>query len=141
LSDLKVIHSFMKEKDFFLKERKRYSFTKDILCQMNLIILFDKIIDFLDKCSAVNLISLDFYKVFDIAKRLVKLKKRRISGTVQESSGDLRRVYNVLGKVWGAVAAPGAPLRLVEEAECIYISDVPGTKGEALTFVAEMKLD
>lgn len=39
-------------------------------------ILFDKIIDFLDKNRAVDLISLDFYKVFDIVKRLIKLEKQ-----------------------------------------------------------------
>lgn len=99
MSDLNVIQSFMKEKDFFLKERMQHSFTKGILCQMNLMILFDKIIDFLDKSSAVDLISLDFYKVFDIVKRLVKLEKTGISGIVQEMSGELGRVYNVLGKV------------------------------------------
>ena len=130
----------MKEKDFFLKERVQYSFTKGILCQMNLMILFDKIIDFLDKSNAVDLISLNFYKVFDIVKRLVKLEKMGISGIVQEMSGELRRVYNVFGKVWGAVAASGVPLGLVGEVDCIYNSNVPGTKGDALTFVAEMKL-
>lgn len=42
---------------------------------MNLMILSDKVIDFLDKSSAVDLICLDFYKVFDRVKRLVKLEK------------------------------------------------------------------
>lgn len=140
LSDLNVIQSFMKKKDFFLKGRMQYSFTKDILCQMNLMILFDKIIDFLDKSSAVDLISLDFYKVFGIVKRLVKLEKMGISEIVQEMSGELGRVYNVFWKVWGTVAAPGVPLGLVGEVDCVYNSNVPGTKGDALTFVAEMKL-
>lgn len=67
---------------------------------MNLMVLFDKIIDFLDKSSAVDLISLDFYKVFDIVKRLVKLEKTGISGIVQEMTGESGRVNDVLGKVW-----------------------------------------
>lgn len=110
LSDLNVTQSFTKEKDFSLK--LQYSFTKGILCQTNLMILFDKIIDFLEKSSAVDLISLDFCKVFDIVKRLVKLEKIGISGIVQEMSGELGTVYNEFGKVWGAVAAPGVPLGL-----------------------------
>lgn len=95
-----------------MKGRMQYSFTKGILCQTNLMILFDKIIDFLDKSSAVDLISLDFYKVFDIVKRLVKLEKIGISGIVQEMSGELGTAYNEFGKVWGAEAAPGIPLGL-----------------------------
>lgn len=108
--------------------RMQYSFTKGILCQMNLMILFHNIIDFLDKSSAVDLISLDFYKVFDIVKRLVKLEKMGISEIVQEMSGELGRVYNVFWKVWGTVAAPGVPLGLVGEFDCVYNSNVPGTK-------------
>lgn len=67
---------------------------------MNLMVLFDKIIDFLGKSSAVDLISLDFHKVFDIVKRSIKLEKTGISGIVQEMTGDLGRVNDVLGKVW-----------------------------------------
>lgn len=65
---------------------------------MNLMILFDTIIDFLDKRSTVDLISLDFYKASVIVERLVKLEKTGISGIVQEMSGGLRRVYSVFGK-------------------------------------------
>lgn len=54
-------------------------------------------------------------------------------------SGELGRVCNVFGKVRGAVAAPRVLLELVGEVDCIYNSNVSGTKGDALTFVAEMK--
>lgn len=77
------------------------SFTKAVLCQMHLMILFDRIIDFLNKSSAVDLISLDFYSVFDTVTRLVKLQKTGISGIEQEMSGELQRVY--FGKFWGVV--------------------------------------
>lgn len=69
-------------KGLLLKGKIQHSFTKGILCQMNLKILSDKIIDFLDKSSAVDLICLDFYKVFDTVKRLVKLEETRISEIV-----------------------------------------------------------
>lgn len=101
LSDLNIIQGFMKEKVFFLKEKLQHSFIKGVLYQMNLMIIFDKIIDFLDKRSAVDLISLDFYKAFVIVERLVKLEKTGINGIVQEMSGGLRRVYNVFEKFGG----------------------------------------
>lgn len=62
-----------------------------------------------------------------------------IRGIVQETSGELGRVYNVFGKVRGAVAAPGVPSGVVGKVICV--SSVPGTKGEGLTFAAEMKLE
>lgn len=81
-----------------MKGRIQHSFTKGIVCQVNLMILFDKIIDFLDKSSAVDLICLGFYKVLDIVKRLVNLEKTRISGVVQGMSGRARET-NGFGKV------------------------------------------
>lgn len=60
MSKLNVIKSFMKENDCFLMERMQHRFSKGILGHMNLILLFDKIIYFLDKSSALDPISLDF---------------------------------------------------------------------------------
>lgn len=113
------------------------SFTKAMLCQMLLMILFDRIIDFLNKSSAVDLISLDFYGVFDTVTRSVKLQKTGISGIVQEMSGELQRVY--FRKVWGVVVTLGALLGLVGEIGCIYNSNFLGTKGDASKFASEMK--
>lgn len=69
-------------------------FTKDTECQTNSISFFDKIIDFLDKGNAVDLIYLDFSKAFDMVlheKLLVLLVIMGFSkGTLRQARQQLR---------------------------------------------------
>lgn len=69
-------------------------FTKDTECQTNSISFFDKIIDFLDKGNAVDLIYLDFSKAFDMVlheKLLVLLVIMEFSkGTLRQTRQQLK---------------------------------------------------
>lgn len=99
------------------------TFTEARLCQMHLMILFDRIIDFLNKSSAVDLISLDLYSVFDVVTRLVKLQKTGIS------AGNVwRTMESIFWESLGCSGDPGIPLGLVGQIDCIYNSNFPGTK-------------
>ncbi|CAM4373323.1 unnamed protein product [Lepidochelys olivacea] len=62
-------------------DKIQHGFTKGRSCQTNLISFFEKVIDFLDKGNAVDLIYLDFSKAFDTVPHgeLVKLEKMGIN--------------------------------------------------------------
>ncbi|CAM5076776.1 unnamed protein product [Eretmochelys imbricata] len=62
-------------------DKIQHGFTKGRSCQTNLISFFEKVIDFLDKGNAVDLIYLDFSKAFDTMPHgeLVKLEKMGIN--------------------------------------------------------------
>lgn len=69
-------------------------FTRHRECQTNSISFFDKIIDFLDKGNAVDVIYLDFSKAFDTVpheKLLVLLMNMGLStGTVRQTRKQLK---------------------------------------------------
>ncbi|CAM4564916.1 unnamed protein product [Lepidochelys kempii] len=84
----KVLEKILKEKvvkDIEVNgnwDKIQHGFTKDRLCQTNLISFFEKVTDFLDKGNAVDLIYLDFSKAFDMVPHgelLAKAEKMGIN--------------------------------------------------------------
>ncbi|CAM4380368.1 unnamed protein product [Caretta caretta] len=81
-------------------DKIQHGFTKGRSCQTNLISFFEKVTDFLDKGNAVDLIYLDFSKVFDTVPHgelLVKLEKMGINMKIERwirnwLTGRLQRV-------------------------------------------------
>ncbi|CAM5076373.1 unnamed protein product [Eretmochelys imbricata] len=81
-------------------DKIQHGFTKGRSCQTNLIPFFEKVTDFLDKGNAVDLIYLDFSKVFDTVPHgelLVKLEKMGINMKIERwirnwLTGRLQRV-------------------------------------------------
>ncbi|CAM5087852.1 unnamed protein product [Natator depressus] len=102
----KVLEKILKEKvvkDIEVNgkwDKIQHGFTKGRSCQTNLISFFDKVIDFLDKGNAVDLIYLDFSKAFDTVPHgelLVKLEKMGINRKIERwirnwLTGRLQRV-------------------------------------------------
>ncbi|CAM4559628.1 unnamed protein product [Caretta caretta] len=87
----KVLEKILKEKvvkDIEVNgkwDKIQHGFTKGS-CQTNLISFFEKVTDFLDKGNAVDLIYLDFSKVFDTVPHgelLVKLEKMGINMNIE----------------------------------------------------------
>ncbi|CAM5153249.1 unnamed protein product [Eretmochelys imbricata] len=88
----KVLEKILKEKvvkDIEVNgkwDKIQHGFTKDRLCQTNLIFFFEKVTDFLDKGNTVDLIYLDFSNVFDMVPHgelLVKLEKMGINMKIE----------------------------------------------------------
>uniref|UniRef100_A0A8C3HAP4 Reverse transcriptase domain-containing protein n=1 Tax=Chrysemys picta bellii TaxID=8478 RepID=A0A8C3HAP4_CHRPI len=88
----KVLEKILKEKvvkDLEVNgnwDKLQHGFTKGRSCQTNLISFFEKVTDFLDKGNAVDLIYLNFSKVFDTVPHeefLVKLEKVGIDMKIQ----------------------------------------------------------
>ncbi|CAM4707266.1 unnamed protein product [Lepidochelys kempii] len=88
----KVLEKILKEKvvkDIEVNgkwDKIQHGFTKGRSCQTNLISFFEKVTDFLDKGNAVDLIYLNFSKVFDTMPQrelLVKLEKMGINMKIE----------------------------------------------------------
>ncbi|CAM4664948.1 unnamed protein product [Caretta caretta] len=88
----KVLEKILKEKvvkDIEVNDKWdkiQHGFTKGRSCQTNLISFFEKVTDFLDKGNAVDLIYLDFSKVFDTVppgELFVKLEKMGINRKIE----------------------------------------------------------